>query len=173
MKTDNVEKLLLLEQSGELGPLGRWRLNRALARQPDLKAFREDLGRIADLSRSSGPADAPDPCVLGAIRQSAAGRAQEGFGWAAASWLRPAIACAAILLAVGGIALVNQYHPGPGARIASHAQQRGPGWEEDLDAQLSSIQSLLAANFDASGESIPSDPNAIAMELLGMEGLQQ
>ena len=72
MKTNQAEHWLLLEQSGELNAWQRWRLTRCLQRHPELAAFREDLRRISELSRASGPVDAPGWQAPGSIRQAAA-----------------------------------------------------------------------------------------------------
>ena len=114
MKREQAEKLLLLEQSGELNFIQRRRLDRCVARDAELRKFREDLLRISGASRGTAIPEELNPRVLGEIRKAAAEQnASHGVSWVDghASWLRPAIALAACMVIVTGIALINQFRP--------------------------------------------------------------
>lgn len=172
MKTEKIERLILLEQSGELNFVRRWQLGRALARQPGLQKFRDDLQQLTAVSRAAMPEGGLNPMILGEIRKAAAEQNQHGFGKETgfAPWLKPAIACAAVLLVGGGIALLNQYRPPVIAKIAAHFGHKNAKWDDGVDAEISGVSNMLAANFDTAGEAVPADANAIARELIDLEG---
>lgn len=176
MKRQRMEELVLLEQSGELNFIQRWRLERSLAREPGLVRFRDDLRRLTTVSRSAAPADELNPAVLGEIRKAAAEHPPHAPSWLAesASWLRPAIALAACAVVIFGIGLINQYRPPAGAppvaRMTGPAESR---WNDGIDRELAGVSSLLAANFDVTSDVVPADVNDIARELLYLEGMGQ
>ncbi len=171
MKTEKIEKLVLLEQSGELNFVRRWQLRRALARNPALKKFRDDLQQLTAVSRASGPADDLNPAVLGEIRRAAAEQSQQGFAAAdiSGAWLRPAIAMVAVFVVISGITLINQYRPPVRTALAAHFGHHGARWDDNIDAELSNVSSMLGANFDSGTDLASSDVNAMARELISLE----
>lgn len=164
MKTEKVEQLLLLEQSGELNFIQRWQLDRALASQPELKNYRDELREITSLTRASGPAGELPPDVLGAIRQAAAEQSLTGFSSVDSRWLKHAIAMTAMFVIVCGIAAVNQFRP--------HASGHKSLWNDGIDAEISRVNNQITTSLETASESVP-DANAIARELLLLEGSEQ
>lgn len=170
MKTEKIEQLMLLEQSGELGFIGRWQLRHALATQPELAKFRDELEAVTRASREAALPGCEVPAdVLGEIRKAAAEQNTHPvpldvmFG----SWLRPAIALAAILVTITGIGVVN--HLQDSGEPLSVARQTS-AWNDGFDNELTNLDRMLAANFDAA-ESL--DADSLARELLQLEGISQ
>ena len=172
MKTEKIEKLILLEQSGELNFLRRWQLRRAVDSDPAVKKFRDDLSKIIMASRESDSVGDLNPMVLGEIRKAATEQSEHSVPLDAiyGSWLRPAIAFAAILFIVGSMAAINQYRPPIGQKVAAHFAGKHAKWDDNIDAELSSVSSQIAANFDLASDSTAMDANSLARELLAIEG---
>ena len=171
MNANNAEKLVLREQSGDLNFVRRGQLRRALAANPGLVKFRDDLLQITTLSRTSGPDRGLDPVIFGEIRKAAAEQDQIATSYVRAAWLRPAIATFAAAAMIAGIAVVNQVRPPVVQKIAAHFSRGHAKWDDDVDAQISSVSNMLAATFDAPGETV-GDENSIAHELLNLEGAE-
>lgn len=173
MKTEKVEQLMLLEESGELGLIGRWQLRRALAAQPKLAKFRDELRVLSEASRGvSLPGFDLPPAVLGEIRKAAAEQGEHTIPLDAiyGSWLRPAIALAAILVVVTGVGVVNHFQS-PG--VSQLAQARPAGWNDNFESELNSVSMMLAANFGTAADAAALDADSLARELLALEGITQ
>jgi hypothetical protein len=170
-----MEQLILLEQSGELNFVRRWQLRRALAANAELKTFRDDVHQISALSRGAGPCGDFNPSVLGEIRKAAAEQQQynQPHSSLSAAWLRPAIALAAMLVAIGGIAIVNQYRPPVGTKVASLLHHKSAKWDDNIDTELSNVSNLLTTNFETANEIASLDANSMARELLSLENSGQ
>lgn len=98
------ERTLHAYHDGELGPLGRWRVRRALARSADARRELERLAAMGRLVRESA-AEAPGPELWTAIqaRLPAAARPLPEVAAGPAPWLRwaaPALAAAAAVALV-------------------------------------------------------------------------
>jgi len=167
---------MLLEQSGELNFIQRWRLDRCVARDDGLRKFREDLLRISDASRGAAVPEDLNPRVLGEIRKAAAEQCSVQDGsWDAgqASWLRPAVAVVACMVIVTGIALINQFRPlSHEQRTAGTDSQVEPKWNDGIDRELASVGNMLASSFDVVDMG-SGDADSIARELLNLEGTGQ
>lgn len=172
MNTNQAEQWLLLEQSGELNAWQRWRLARCLQRHPELAAFREDLRRISELSRASGPVDAPGWQVPGSIRQAAAEQQTSAVAPPASpigAWWRPALAAGLAALAIT-TAYVTLREPSVSTEITVSTQQVPI---DDIDSQIDSLNNLLALSLDTVDATADTkNADDIARELLALEGLE-
>jgi hypothetical protein len=191
MKTDIVERWLLLEQSGELDAVRRWLLHRHLRAHPGDLAFRDDLRRITEAARAARPDVAIRPEVMQALRQAArdaSSRSEEIVFQPAARpvpWTRPLlIAAGLLLLLAGGIFLaktpdqaitVVQTPPPAVNPVPEAVPDPAPAlaWEDDFDKELAELDSLVAvsgAEWDDSNGGV--DADSLARELLELGGAE-
>jgi hypothetical protein len=177
MKRDTAEKWMLLEQSGELGPVRGLLLRRHLARHPEDRTFRDDMVRIVDAARDAGDVPGIDAQVRAAIRAAADRRVEEDV---APSW-RPALAFAALVLVLAAGWLVFRHPPAMSPSQVAKAPAKETvaeadlAWDNGIDAEISELQNMFAMGADGSDASDAAstdttDVETIARELLQLEG---
>jgi hypothetical protein len=74
MNDDELQKMILLEQSGELSETRMHDLKEALSLNPDASAYRDALVLVADKARDSLDTDGPSPEVITAIKEAGEAR---------------------------------------------------------------------------------------------------
>ncbi len=180
MKTDTINKWILLEQSGELDLLRAWLLRRELARNAEARSFRDDLLRIASASRALASDSPAARATLAAIMEEAERHAaapprpaQEVASWTA--W-RPAYAVAILALSAGALWLLLQ-RPDQSPATASTTLPlptslvAAPEWDDGLDTELTSLDneiSLTSSDWVLAANA--SELDALANDV--MEGTQ-
>jgi hypothetical protein len=109
---------------------------------------------------------------LGEIRKAAAEQTEHKVPLDAiyGAWLRPAIALAAMLVAIMGIGVVNHYQAPGEFRVAKAVHA---GWNDNFDSELNSLSTMLAANFDSTPDASSLDANSLAREILMLDGSNQ
>ena len=140
MDENEFERLLLLEQSGELSPAQRRRLDAELAASAEARLAR---GRLRGLAAALPP-PAGEPAAAAARRIAARLRpapAASAPGWPA--W-KPALAAAAALALILG---VRAYRAAPGTAepapaVAAAAEEE---WTDPLETEFIALEELLAA----------------------------
>ncbi len=109
MERTELERKILLAETGELTPKEAWQVDAALAADPAARAWRDDVRRLQALAGEALPQRAPSPAVMARIRDCAAEqvRATGRVFW----FRRPAVealaGAAALALMVGGWILLN------------------------------------------------------------------
>jgi len=145
MNANELEQLLLLEQSGELSPAQRRRLDAALAASPEARRLRDRLRRIS----AAIPAPAARPAPDAAARIAARLRKDQAPARAFRPAWKPALAAAALALLVG----VRTFHaPAPVSSESAAAAAEEEDWTDPLDAEFTELENLLLAI--SSGDSI-------------------
>ena len=137
MNPQQLEQLLLLEQSGELSPRQRRALDAELAASPAARRFRDQLRALA--AAVPPPAAAPAPAAAARIAARLTPRSRMVV------W-KPLLATAAALALLLG---VYTFRPGPAsapvetAAVAAAAEEEE--WTDPLDAEFTELESLLLA----------------------------
>ena len=142
MNPNQLEQLLLLEQTGELSRRQRRNLDAELAANPAARRFRDQLRALA--SAAPAPAAGPAPDAAASIAARLPAKPQPAFVFQPA-W-KPALAAAAALALFVG---VRTFRPAPAAApaetaaVATAAEEAD--WTDPLDADFTELESLLAA----------------------------
>jgi len=112
MKINEIDKLLLLSQSGELSARNRKRLELMLAADPSARKKAEELDNLRDVwQQATADTPFPSPSVLQGIRQAAAVEARKR-DMPALIWFRlPAVGFAAALIALGASLTLTLWSP--------------------------------------------------------------
>ena len=139
MDENKLERLLLLEQSGELSPAQRRRLDAELAASAEARQARGRLRGLAAVLPP--PAGEPAP---GAARRIAArlgsAPAASPPGWPA--W-KPALAAAAALaILLGAFFFRAAPHPAGEPALAA-VEAEVEDWTDPLDAEFAELENLL------------------------------
>ena len=151
MNPHELERLLLLEQSGELSAAQRRALDAELAASPAARRFRDQLRDLAGAVPPPAAGPAPDAAARIAARLQAKPKPVFAFPPA---W-KPALAAAAALALLLG---VRTFRPAPAAAPAAstaavETAAAEEDWSDPLDADFTELESLLAAmTTDASFE---------------------
>ncbi len=146
MNAKELEQLLLLEQSGELSPAQRRRLDAALAASPEARRLRDRLHRIS----AAIPAPAARPAPDAAARIAARLRQDQAPARAFRPAWKPALAAAAALALLVG---VRTFHaPAPVSSESAAAAAEEEDWTDPLDAEFTELENLLLAI--SSGDSL-------------------
>ena len=74
MNNDEIQKMILLDQSGELSEARKRELKNILSLNPDASAYRNVLLNVVDQARDSLDADGPSPEVIKAIAEAGEAR---------------------------------------------------------------------------------------------------
>lgn len=141
MNPMRLERLLLLEQSGELAPKQRRELEAELAGSAEARRQRDDLRRLA--AALPAPAAQPAPGTATKIAARLRQPAKPVFTLLPA-W-KPALAAAAALALLLG---VRAYRAAPGtaepapAVAAAAAEEE---WTDPLESEFTALEELLAA----------------------------
>ena len=189
MKCKDIEKDILLEQSGELGWLGRRRLARHLSGCAVCQAYRAELLGLARLTATES-IDAQDPTATERIvdyarKQQPTRSVEIRFRPSRESpWVtwRPALVYAGFGIVVATMfTLIMRPYLRP-TELAAPVENSAPvavaavtDWSAaELDSQISNLNSLVAMNGDdwtgsATAET-SDDLDAVAAELLAWEG---
>jgi len=75
MNRENMEKRILLAESGELPEEGVAELHATMEGRDDVRRWRDDVRRISAAAREALPRSGPSPAVMSAIRSAAEARA--------------------------------------------------------------------------------------------------
>ena len=185
MKCDIIEKDILLEQSDELGWLGRRRLARHLPACAACRAYREQLLGLARLTTTES-FDAHDAGSMERIvhfaRRHLPSRADEiRFRPSRTSpWItwRPALAYAGfgIVVATMFVLMMRPYlQPAQLAATPPAAAVTAADWSaDDLDSRINDLSSLVVMNGDdwtgGTTTETSGDLDAVAADLLAWEG---
>ena len=143
MNPHELERLLLLESSGELTPRQRRALDAALAAAPEARRFGDQLRARA----GAVPPPAADPAPGAAARIAARLQAKPKSAFAFQPAWKPALAAAAALALFVGVRSFQRpaAAPAPAATAAVAAAAEEADWSDPLDADFTELESLLAA----------------------------
>jgi hypothetical protein len=146
MKTNRLEKQLLLEQSGELSPRQLRRLRRILAASGEARALRSELGLLKGSVLL--PELEPYPWIVTRIAARLRTEARPGLAFSRV-W-KPALALAAGLAVVTGILNFHdaQFSSAPVAVVAAAGVDV---WDDPFEEDLNRLENLIVA---ASGDSL-------------------
>ena len=151
MNPHELERLLLLEQSGELSAAQRRALDAELAASPAARRFRDQLRALAGAVPPHAAGPAPDAAARIAARLHAKPKPVFAFQPA---W-KPALAAAAALALLLGVRSFQRpaATPAPAETAAVATAAEEEDWSDPLDADFTELESLLAAmTSDASFE---------------------
>ena len=150
MNTKQLERLLLLEQSGELSAAQRRALDAELAASPAARRFRDQLRALAGAAPE--PASAPAPDAAARIAARLRQKPKPAFAFQPA-W-KPALAAAAALALFVGVRSFQRPATVPApvaetAAVATAAEEED--WSDPLDAEFTELESLMAniSSYDA------------------------
>lgn len=195
MNCHRAEQLVLLKDSGELGVVGRWRLDRHLAHCAPCRAHQDALLGLTEAVRAWDTGDVSAATRQRVLAQRPAADRRDVIALEPAirpSWL-PRLAYAAAALAVlaaglwfalpraGHEAAVAQSDPAPGiAATPAAVAQAGDSWDDGVDAELDALTDLLASSLhEGSGQAATgtdtadldeSDEDTLARELMQLQG---
>lgn len=150
MNREQLEQLLLLEQSGELTPPQQLQLNAELTASEQARRLRDQLRTIAAAAANPVARPAPDAAARIAARLQPAARPAFTF---VAAW-KPALAFAAALALLVGVRTFHAPRSAPveiaaattatTAVVAAAATQEET-WSDPLDSEFTELESLLAS----------------------------
>ena len=142
MNPHELERLLLLEQSGELAPRQRRALAAKLAASETARRFRDQLRKLA----AAVPPPAAQPAPDAAARIAAHLRPPRPAAWIFRPVWKPALAAAAALALFLG---VRAFRPAPVAApietAANAIASADEDWTDPLDAEFTELENLLLA----------------------------
>ena len=141
MNTKQLERLLLLEQTGELSPSQRRALDAELAASPEARRFRDQLRALAAAALVPAASPAPDAAARIAARLQA--KRKPAFAFQPA-W-KPALAAAAALALFVGVRSFQRPATTPAETAAVATAAEDEDWTDPLDAEFTELESLLAA----------------------------
>ena len=145
MTPQQIEKLLLLEQTGELSSKQRQRLQEALATSAAARQQREQWQKMAALLPPPAwqLAPAPEAAARIAARLQATEAATAPIRRPYA--LHPAWAAAAILILLAiSAALLRPTAPAPLTATAEIEADEWDAWDDPLEADFAALEDLLA-----------------------------
>lgn len=163
---------LLLESSGELSRLNRWRLERALQKDPGLQRYADEIQQLTRLERDA----APEPPAFNTTRIEYQARREQRHASRVdfLSLWQPALAYGAIAIALGmTVVYLSRNWENAAPRLAQQTLEEGVlDWEdpylevlEELNLQLAGLgedQGYMQNNADW----ITEDLDTLARELL-------
>jgi predicted anti-sigma-YlaC factor YlaD len=152
MNCQEIEKLMLLEQSGEGTPEDAGTIEQHVASCTACQRYRDELAAILSLAEAAEPSDGPAPGVIAAIEEEAARRATRviRFPRPALQWL--AYAAAAALLVGGWLLLTRNAERvnDPTRMVHQGAQPEGnPMSSMETAADVSVLVAMLADETDS------------------------
>ncbi len=178
MNNDTIERYILLQQSGELGPIRAWRLNRALSRSPEARRFASDLQRLTESARD-WTVPLPGPRAAEAIHA----RLREASDRREVLAFQPplrrryglafATACALVLISLF-------FYVRPADRTATDSQSptldqtSAFAWDDGVDEEIDALLELVAitANEEPSLNGAAAlDEDQLIREWLALEGI--
>lgn len=142
MNPNQLERLLLLEQSGELSPRQRRELNAELDASAEARRQR---GRIRDFASAIPPSTAqPSPGTVQRIHARLQSRPTPSAGFHPA-WKSALATAAALALLIGVHAYRLQTRPVPSnPSVASGTATVEEEWTDPLDSEFTELESLIA-----------------------------
>ena len=177
MKCTQAEQAILLQDSGELGGLGRYQLGRHVAGCAACQAYQAELRATrAALHAVAAPAlSAPQRAVI----LDAAGPDRRALITLVptrqpVSWWRPALAAAAL---VALLSAAVHWYPGSSPNAPQLAESPAPAvalsMDDAVDAEIDALQALLVASLGdtteaSTAENLP-DEDTLARELLALQ----
>ena len=173
MNRDQLEKELLLQQSGELSPSRRKRLEQHLESSAEARQLRDEILSLTASVRNEVPEAEAGEVLLARIMEE--GRAAVKPADSKLVWLTtlPRFVGAAAGLAVLFLSgwLLMQAPIQQGAHVASTTTEDPLAWEDNFDERMAEIESLFVMNNTDQEDSLDSfDIDSIARELLILEG---
>jgi ferric-dicitrate binding protein FerR (iron transport regulator) len=145
MKPSQLEKWVLLEQSGELAPRDQLRLKRALDGSAAARHLRDDLRQIE--AAVMDPASEPSPWT--AVRIDARLRAENPAGVPLRRW-KPALSLAAGALLMAGLFTFHGQQ-NSSSFVPALAAAEVDAWSDPFEEDLVRLENLIAA---ASGDTL-------------------
>lgn len=143
MKPAALERLLLLEQTGELTPRQQSRLAAALAAAPRARAQRDQLRHIT--RAATAPETAPTPAALSAATARIDARLRHPRPLTAVPWQPLLAAAAALVLIVGATFFHIARHPAATSQQAALADdtELDTAWLNPMDTEFTELEDLL------------------------------
>ena len=178
MKCEQVEQSILLQDSGELNAVGRFRLARHLAACPACRSYQVDLHATRNaLHALPTPALAPGDRAI--ILEAASPDRREVVAWAPGrqpvAWWRPALATAVLAALLGaGLYLRPGTSPAPVEVARKAPAPVVTTLDEAVDEELDALQQLLVASLEDTPtrtEAETLDEETLARELLALQEL--
>ena len=176
MKCEQAEQAILLQDSGELGALGRYQLGRHVAGCAHCQAFQADL-RTTRSALHTVTAPALSAQTRATILNAAGPDRREVVTLVPSlqpiSWWRPALAAAA-LVALLSVAFHMYAGSGNKAPLVAQASQTAEVTMDDaVDAEIDALQQLLVASLSESPDAQEGDAlldeDTLARELLALQ----
>jgi hypothetical protein len=163
MNRDELERRLLLAESGELGEAERLELAARLAADPEAAAWRDRTAYLLAAARDALPSGTPSAATRARIRAAAETRAARHPSWHYRSlWLQGLAYAAAVALIVG----VWQWR----TPVSRHA-----GRHVDRIAEMHALVAMTGADEPRAAVPEKGDAEtrlrALAQDLLSIEGL--
>lgn len=172
MKCEQIQKMILKEDAGELSRWQRSAMERHVAGCSECRHFRFDLHQIAESTviMEQPPVDRfALQMLVNEARRVQARRAVPSFGRTIREFFQPlatpslalrfvALTTAAILLLTGGVILLR---PHDTLQVA---------WDDGVDQQLASLQDTLSTLDADTPHATNNDVESIARQLLESEG---
>jgi hypothetical protein len=143
MKTNKVEKWLLLEQSGELPPRKLCSLRRALAASEDARALRNEL----DWLKGSVLLPEAEPSPWAVKQISARLRDERRMVFRFSRVWKPALALAACLAVIAGLFHFHS-EQGSSTSAAVVAVAGVDVWNDPFEEDLNKLETLIVAISD-------------------------
>jgi len=184
MSEENLERLLLLAQTGELTDSQRKELDTHLERTESAVAYRDDLEAIVSAVRETPLPRDLDPMVMRRIEIQGRREMKTSPSRNRVSFLhiwRPALASgiAAIVLLFLGIRVAQQQNQGmansgAGVEIAPSIEPMELAWDVEFDDEVEDLNALLAlaeGDLDVSGDTTVDSEEELLQELLQLEGI--
>ena len=146
MNAKQLERLLLLEQSGELSAARRRELDAALAASPEARQRRCELRDLAAAVRSAAAQPAPGSTARIAARLREPERPAFVF---LPAW-KPALAAVAALALLVGVRSYRGNHAAPElVPVVASAAAEENEWSDPFDEELSNLENQILAISDS------------------------
>ena len=146
MNENQLERLLLLEQSGELPASRQRELDAELAASPEARQRRRELRGLATavLSTSAQPAPGSAARIAARLREPKS----KAFVFRPA-WKPALAAVAALVLLVGVRAYLRAPPERPPVPVAASASAEENEWSDPFDDELADLENLILAISDS------------------------
>ena len=173
MNCKHAEQSILLQDSGELGLIGRNRLSRHLRTCADCRSLQADLALTRQALRTQ-PVPALAAQARSALIDAATPDRRNVITLAPqhrpVSWWRPALAAAALAALVWAGRNASQH---PAANVVADVEPAAPALNVDdaVDAEMNALQSLLLASLEDGTNATNTgamDEDTLATELLAL-----
>lgn len=174
MNLETAKKYILLEQSGELSPRKQAKLAAFLLKSEEARIYRKESAQWVKAARAAGMPAVCDIAVTRILEAARRIRPEERAPEFARPAWRPALAWAAVLLLLlaGGLVLfripavietATPSTPMPEATTTS--------WDDSMDEDIAELGALLASAAENGSATSEADIDAMAADLLDLEGL--